>query len=193
MTRKIIFAAVLTILFASCATTKSADTAQKSVKEKIDFLLQDKVLEMSGEELEPFKSESFLQTLISRLAPEEKMTSAVRDYLEVGNYEILNAIKFDGKIFLNYLIRSNWSIAPKDKKSAETLGRDLLQASHIFAVRRKIERDSCGELHLHKLHADFVPQIRVRQKNHFVRNRQPFFFWNGDHGFLSFGFFGRKS
>ncbi|WP_191015069.1 hypothetical protein [Treponema zioleckii] len=130
-TSKIILATVLTLLFASCATTKSADTAQKSVTEKIDFLLQDKVLELNSEELKPFKSESFLKTLISRFAPEAEMTSAVRDYLEVGNYEILNAIKFDGKIFLNYLLRSHWSIAPKNKKSTEVLGRDLLQ-HHIF-------------------------------------------------------------
>ncbi|MBP5746952.1 MAG: hypothetical protein J6W63_01145, partial [Treponema sp.] len=56
------------------------------------------------------------------------------DYIEVGNYEIINAIKLDkDSIFLNYLIRSDVSVRPKNNESERVLDPFKIQ-HHLILI-----------------------------------------------------------
>jgi len=110
---------------------------KQSINDKIDSLLQDRVVQISEAELKSFKNKAFEQKLISRLKkidPSNKTANALSDYIEIGNYEILNAIKLDDNaIFLNYLVRSNESVFPKKAESREALGHDKIK-HHVILI-----------------------------------------------------------
>lgn len=108
----------------------------QSIDDKIDFLLKDSVVEVASEELKWFRSKEFENKIISQLKkidPTNEIANSLSDYIGVGNYKILNAIKInENNIFFNYLIREDEKIAPKNEVSVETLGRFLIKHHVIF-------------------------------------------------------------
>lgn len=108
----------------------------QSIDDKIDFLLKDSVVEVASEELKWFRSKEFENKIISQLKkidPTNEIANSLSDYIGVGNYKILNAIKInEDNIFFNYLIREDEKIAPKNEVSVETLGRFLIKHHVIF-------------------------------------------------------------
>ena len=110
--------------------------ANESIRDKIDSLLENRVIEMSSEELNAFLNKDFEQKVISKLNkenPNEIWAKAISDYIETGNYEIINAIKLNKDfLFFNYLIRSNEGIPPKSEDSKKALGHDKIKHHVIF-------------------------------------------------------------
>lgn len=121
--------AIVTGFFAAVAQEK------QDINSKIENLLKNKVFEITDDELKTFTNKDFEQKVISKIKeidPTDPTINALCDFIEVGNYEILNAIKLDSNnIFLNYLIRKSESIPPKNPESNQILGRFLIQ-HHVF-------------------------------------------------------------
>ena len=92
----------------------AALNANESIRSKIDSLLENRVIEMSSEELNAFLNKDFEQKVISKLNKENSdkiWAKAISDYIEIKNYEIINAINLSKNfLFFNYLIRSNEGI-----------------------------------------------------------------------------------
>lgn len=128
---------VLIFVFSLIFCIATLNATEPNINDKIDSLLQNRVIEITGAELKSFKNKSFEQKLISHLKkidPTNKTANALSDYIEIGNYEILNAIKLNNNnIFLNYLVRSNESIFPKKAESRETLGHDKIK-HHVILL-----------------------------------------------------------
>lgn len=112
---------VFFVLSLLVAVTSLNAKEKQSVRNKIDSLLANRVIELDNEELKSFKNQDFGKKIITKLNKIESakvLKDAISDYIEVGNYEILNAIKLDkDSIFLNYLIRSDVSVRPKNNES----------------------------------------------------------------------------
>ena len=110
---------------------------KQSVRDKIDSLLANRVIELDNEELKSFKNQDFGKKIITKLNKIEsakELTDAICDYIEVGNYEIINAIKLDkDSIFLNYLIRSDVSVRPKNNESERVLDPFKIQ-HHLILI-----------------------------------------------------------
>lgn len=138
--KKVVFF-VLTLLFA-VATLNAKEN--QSVEDKINALLKNRIIELGNEELKFFKSQDFGKKIISKLNEidsAKELTDAICDYIEVGNYEILNAIKLDkDNIFLNYLIRSDESLSPKKAKSEETFGHSKVKR-HLLLIYNTAKKE----------------------------------------------------
>jgi len=110
---------------------------KQSVRDKIDSLLANRVIELDNEELKSFKNQDFGKKIITKLNKIESakvLKDAISDYIEVGNYEIINAIKLDkDSIFLNYLIRSDVSVRPKNNESERVLDPFKVQ-HHLLLI-----------------------------------------------------------
>ncbi len=110
---------------------------KQSVRDKIDSLLEERVIELDSEELKSFKNQDFGKKIITKLNKIESakvLKDAISDYIEVGNYEIINAIKLDkDSIFLNYLIRSDVSVRPKNNESERVLDPFKIQ-HHLLLI-----------------------------------------------------------
>lgn len=117
---------------------------KQSVRDKIDSLLANRVIELDNEELKSFKNQDFGKKIITRLNKIESakvLKDAICDYIEVGNYEILNAIKLDkDNIFLNYLIRSDETLSPKKAKSEETFGHSKVKR-HLLLIYNTAKKE----------------------------------------------------
>ncbi|MBP5575568.1 MAG: hypothetical protein J6X67_02225 [Treponema sp.] len=131
--KKVVFF-VLSLLFA-VATLNAKE--KQSVRDKIDSLLANRVIELDNEELKSFKNQDFGKKIITKLNEidsAKELTDAICDYIEVGNYEIINAIKLDkDSIFLNYLIRSDVSVRPKNNESERVLDPFKVQ-HHLLLI-----------------------------------------------------------
>ena len=141
--KKVVFF-VLTLLFA-VATLNAKEN--QSVEDKINALLKNRVIELGNEELKFFKSQDFGKKIISKLdksgSPKD-LKDAISDYIEVGNYEIINAIKLDkDSIFLNYLIRSDVSVRPKNNESERVL--DPLKIQHHLILIYDMSKKEISE------------------------------------------------
>lgn len=127
--KALIFA--LTLFFGIAALS-----ANESIRDKIDSLLRNREIEMSEEKLDSFLNKDFEKKVISELSrknPGEIWAKAISDYIETGNYEIINAIKLNkDNLFFNYLIRSNEGIPPKSEDSKKALGHDKIKHHLIF-------------------------------------------------------------
>lgn len=120
---------------------------KQSVRDKIDSLLANRVIELDSEELKSFKNKDFGKKIISKLdksgSPKD-LKDAISDYIEVGNYEILNAIKLNnGNIFFNYLIRSDVSVRPKNNESERVL--DPLKVQHHLLLIYDMSKKEISE------------------------------------------------
>lgn len=131
--KKVVFF-VLSLLVA-VATLNAKE--KQSVRDKIDSLLANRVIELDSEELKSFKNKDFGKKIITKLNKIESakvLKDAISDYIEVGNYEILNAIKLNnGNIFFNYLIRSDVSVRPKNNESERVLDPFKVQ-HHLLLI-----------------------------------------------------------
>lgn len=121
---------------------------KQSVRDKIDSLLANRVIELDSEELKSFKNKDFGKKIISKLdksgSPKD-LKDAISDYIEVGNYEILNAIKLNnGNIFFNYLIRSDVSVRPKNNESERVL--DPLKVQHHLLLIYDMSKKEISEM-----------------------------------------------
>ena len=120
----------------------------KSVRDKIDSLLEERIIELDSEELESFKNQDFGKKIITKLNKIESpkdLKDAISDYIEVGNYEILNAIKLNnGNIFFNYLIRSDVSVLPKNNESERVL--DPLKVQHHLLLIYDMSKKEISEM-----------------------------------------------
>ena len=114
----------------------AALNANESIRSKIDSLLENRVIEMSSEELNVFLNKDFEQKVISKLNkenPDKIWAKAISDYIEIKNYEIINAINLSKNfLFFNYLIRSNEGISPESEDSKKALGHDKIKHHLIF-------------------------------------------------------------
>lgn len=138
--KKVVFF-VLSLLVA-VATLNAKE--KQSVRDKIDSLLANRVIELDSEELKSFKNKDFGKKIISKLdksgSPKD-LKDAISDYIEVGNYEILNAIKLNnGNIFFNYLIRSDETLSPKKAKSEETFGHSKVKR-HLLLIYNTAKKE----------------------------------------------------
>lgn len=142
--KKVVFF-VLTLLFA-VATLNAKEN--QSVEDKINALLKNRIIELGNEELKFFKSQDFGKKIISKLNEidsAKELTDAICDYIEVGNYEILNAIKLDkDSIFLNYLIRSDVSVRPKNNESERVL--DPFKVQHHLLLIYDMSKKEISEM-----------------------------------------------
>lgn len=141
--KKVVFF-VLSLLVA-VATLNAKE--KQSVRDKIDSLLANRVIELDSEELKSFKNKDFGKKIISKLdksgSPKD-LKDAISDYIEVGNYEILNAIKLNnGNIFFNYLIRSDVSVRPKNNESERVL--DPLKVQHHLLLIYDMSKKEISE------------------------------------------------
>lgn len=121
---------------------------KQSVRDKIDSLLANRVIELDNEELKSFKNKDFGKKIISKLdksgSPKD-LKDAISDYIEVGNYEIVNAIKLDkDSIFFNYLIRSDVSVRPKNNESERVL--DPLKVQHHLLLIYDMSKKEISEM-----------------------------------------------
>ncbi len=120
----------------------------KSVRDKIDSLLEERIIELDSEELESFKNQDFGKKIITKLNKIESakvLKDAISDYIEVGNYEILNAIKLNnGNIFFNYLIRSDVSVRPKNNESERVL--DPFKVQHHLLLIYDMSKKEISEM-----------------------------------------------
>lgn len=121
---------------------------KQSVRDKIDSLLANRVIELDNEELKSFKNQDFGKKIISKLdksgSPKD-LKDAISDYIEVGNYEIVNAIKLDkDSIFFNYLIRSDVSVRPKNNESERVL--DPLKIQHHLILIYDMSKKEISEM-----------------------------------------------
>ncbi len=142
--KKVVFF-VLSLLVA--VTSLNAKEKQ-SVRDKIDSLLANRVIELDSEELKSFKNKDFGKKIISKLdksgSPKD-LKDAISDYIEVGNYEILNAIKLNnGNIFFNYLIRSDVSVRPKNNESERVL--DPFKVQHHLILIYDMSKKEISEM-----------------------------------------------
>lgn len=114
----------------------AALSANESIRSKIDSLLENRVIEIDSDELDSFLNKDFEQKVISKLNkenPDEIWAKAIADYVEIKNYEIINAINLSKNfLFFNYLIRSNDSVFPKSEDSKKALGHDKIKHHLIF-------------------------------------------------------------
>ena len=121
---------------------------KQSVRDKIDSLLANRVIELDSEELKSFKNKDFGKKIITKLNKIESakvLKDAICDYIEVGNYEILNAIKLNnGNIFFNYLIRSDVSVRPKNNESERVL--DPLKIQHHLILIYDMSKKEISEM-----------------------------------------------
>ena len=135
--KKVVFF-VLTLLFA-VATLNAKEN--QSVEDKINALLKNRVIELGNEELKFFKSQDFGKKIISKLNEidsAKELTDAICDYIEVGNYEILNAIKLDkDNIFLN---RSDETLSPKKAESEKTFGHPKVKR-HLLLIYNTAKKE----------------------------------------------------
>ena len=142
--KKVVFF-VLTLLFA-VATLNAKEN--QSVEDKINALLKNRVIELGNEELKFFKSQDFGKKIISKLNEIDSakdLKDAISDYIEVGNYEILNAIKLNnGNIFFNYLIRSDVSVRPKNNESERVL--DPFKVQHHLLLIYDMSKKEISEM-----------------------------------------------
>jgi hypothetical protein len=108
-----------------------------TVTDKINSLLEDKVIELDDEELKTYTSKSFEKKIVSKLKKVDStkgVADAVADYIDLKNYKILNAIKLhDDTLFLNYQIRSDETIHPKKESSEKVFGHPKIQ-HHIILL-----------------------------------------------------------
>lgn len=129
------------------------------INDKIDFLLKDSVIEVDSEELKSFRSKEFEKKLISSLKkidPTNKITNSLSDFIGVGNYKILNAIKInENNIFFNYLIRENENVTPKNEVSEETLGRFLIK-HHVIFIYDKNKKEITD---INYLYVQYTPML----------------------------------
>lgn len=142
--KKVVFF-VLSLLVA-VATLNAKE--KQSVRDKIDSLLANRVIELDNEELKSFKNQDFGKKIISKLdksgSPKD-LKDAISDYIEVGNYEIVNAIKLDkDSIFFNYLIRSDVSVRPKNNESERVL--DPLKIQHHLILIYDMSKKEISEM-----------------------------------------------
>ena len=142
--KKVVFF-VLSLLVA-VATLNAKE--KQSVRDKIDSLLANRVIELDNEELKSFKNQDFGKKIISKLdksgSPKD-LKDAISDYIEVGNYEIINAIKLDkDSIFLNYLIRSDVSVRPKNNESERVL--DPFKVQHHLLLIYDMSKKEISEM-----------------------------------------------
>jgi len=116
----------------------------QNINNKIDFLLKNNVIEIDSEKLKDFRSKEFERKIISRLKkmePTNETANALSDFIEVGNYKILNAIKINESIiFFNYLIRVDEETAPKNEVSEKNLGRFLVK-HHVILIYDKNKKE----------------------------------------------------
>lgn len=130
-------------------TVASLNAKEKqSVRDKIDSLLANRVIELDSEELKSFKNKDFGKKIISKLdksgSPKD-LKDAISDYIEVGNYEIINAIKLDkDSIFFNYLIRSDVSVRPKNNESERVL--DPFKVQHHLILIYDMSKKEISEM-----------------------------------------------
>ncbi|MBR4384949.1 MAG: hypothetical protein IKP51_00335 [Treponema sp.] len=130
-------------------TVASLNAKEKqSVRDKIDSLLANRVIELDSEELKSFKNKDFGKKIISKLdksgSPKD-LKDAISDYIEVGNYEIINAIKLDkDSIFFNYLIRSDVSVRPKNNESERVL--DPFKVQHHLLLIYDMSKKEISEM-----------------------------------------------
>lgn len=142
--KKVVFF-VLSLLVA-VATLNAKE--KQSVRDKIDSLLANRVIELDNEELKSFKNQDFGKKIITKLnksgSPKD-LKDAISDYIEVGNYEIINAIKLDkDSIFLNYLIRSDVSVRPKNNESERVL--DPFKVQHHLLLIYDMSKKEISEM-----------------------------------------------
>jgi len=121
---------------------------KQSVRDKIDSLLANRVIELDNEELKSFKNQDFGKKIITKLdksgSPKD-LKDAISDYIEVGNYEIINAIKLDkDSIFFNYLIRSDVSVRPKNNESERVL--DPFKVQHHLILIYDMSKKEISEM-----------------------------------------------
>ena len=142
--KKVVFF-VLSLLVA-VATLNAKE--KQSVRDKIDSLLANRVIELDNEELKSFKNQDFGKKIITKLNKIESakvLKDAISDYIEVGNYEIVNAIKLDkDSIFFNYLIRSDVSVRPKNNESERVL--DPLKVQHHLLLIYDMSKKEISEI-----------------------------------------------
>ena len=126
------------------AVTSLNAKEKQSVRDKIDSLLANRVIELDNEELKSFKNQDFGKKIITKLNEIDSakvLKDAISDYIEVGNYEILNAIKLDkDNIFLNYLIRSDETLSSKKMKSEETFGHSKVKR-HLLLIYNTAKKE----------------------------------------------------
>ena len=152
----------------------AALSANESIKSKIDSLLENRVIEMSSEELNAFLNKDFEQKVISKLNkenPDEIWAKAIADYIEIENYEIINAINLSKDfLFFNYLIRSNEGISPESEDSKKSARTRQNQTSSDFYIRQKQKRNCTTSISFCAIYPNHFSQIRIQKKKCFVRN-----------------------
>lgn len=126
--------------FIFCLAALNAKENQ-NITDKINSLLQDNVIELDNKELKSFTNKSFEKKIVTKLKKVDSTkdaADAVSDYIEVGNYELLNAIKLKNDcIFLNYLIRSDDSIHPKKESSEKAFGHSKIKHHVVLLYNSK--------------------------------------------------------
>lgn len=131
--------------------------AGSPVTSKIDSLIENRVIEISGRELDYFCGDAIKNQLIAQLKTidtDSKKLDALIDYIETGNYKIVNALKLNGeRYFLNYAIRTDENKRPQKEKSEQALGR-LIRRHHIFLIYSMTEKRI---LHIQYTFANYTP------------------------------------
>ena len=124
----------------------------KIIINKINTLLENKIIEVTNEELTSLYNDVLEKNIISQLKnkyPDNDMVDALSDYIAIKNYEILNVIKLDNnKIFMNYLIRIDEQLSPKNEKSIKMLDR-LLYQHQVFFIYDSRKKDVTSINYIH--------------------------------------------
>ena len=128
-------------LIVSVATLNAQNN--QNIRDKINSLLQNNVIELDNEELKSFTNTDFEKEIISKLKKTDStkdVADAVSDYIEIGNYEIVNAIRLNNdNLFLNYLIRSDDNIHPKQDASEKFFGHTKVK-HHVILIYNIMEK-----------------------------------------------------
>lgn len=128
-----------------------------AVTQKIDSLVKNGIVEIGGRELDYFCGNAIKSQLIAQLKTihtDSKKSDALIDYIETGNYKIVNALKLkDTLYFLNYEIRTDENKRPRKEKSEKALGHAILR-HHIFLTYNTAEKRI---LHMQYTFANYIP------------------------------------
>ncbi|MGP1577577.1 MAG: hypothetical protein ACTTH7_08905 [Treponema sp.] len=128
--------AIWGIVFASTLCMLHGEQ-KNTITEKIAFLQETNIVEISNSELTSFYDTGMKTRVIKKLHEVYKdntIANALIDYITVDNYKIMNVIKLkNGRYFLNYWVRSDDEKKPQQENSAAALGRHLYN-HHVFFI-----------------------------------------------------------